>query len=71
MKPYFYIFNSKREKPTTKHATLEKAKAEAERLARKHPGESFEILLAIGVSRCPESLTFWYDNITKSGKPLS
>lgn len=36
--------------PTYKHATLQSARAEAERLARIHRGEKFYVLGAVGVA---------------------
>lgn len=36
---------------TNEHPTLESAKKEAERLARKHPGDSFSVLGVIGAVR--------------------
>jgi hypothetical protein len=64
MKPYYYIFNPADRLPTLKHPTLESAKTEAERLATKHAGKSFEILKCIGVSQTSNVSTFWMDGET-------
>jgi hypothetical protein len=62
MKPYYYVYRYQSAAPVFRHATLEAAQAEAERLATKHPGMEFEILQAVAVSRIhgPAS-TFFMD----------
>jgi hypothetical protein len=62
MKPYYYVYRYQKHAPIVRHATLASAQAEAERLATQHPGDSFEILKAVGVSRIngPAS-TFFMD----------
>jgi len=67
MKPYYYIHSPGTVAPTVKHPTVEAAQAEAARLARKHPGRTFEILQAIALTSVtlPEPATFWMD-----GQPL-
>jgi hypothetical protein len=63
MKPYYYVYRVGYDAPTYKHKTLELAQCEAERLAGKHPGNSFEILKCVGVSSVsrPVASTFWLD----------
>jgi hypothetical protein len=63
MKPYYYINSPGTGAPTVKHPTVEAAQAEAARLARKHPGRTFEILQAIALTSVtvPEPATFWMD----------
>ncbi len=62
MKPYYYVYRYKHAGPIVRHATLASAQAEAERLATQHPGDSIEILKAVGISRIngPAS-TFFMD----------
>lgn len=62
MKPYYYVYRYQKNAPVVRHATLASAQAEAERLATQHPGDSIEILKAVGVSRIngPAS-TFFMD----------
>ena len=45
------------------------AQAEAERLAAKEPGECFEILQCIAITRCTEASTFWMDGEEPPEKP--
>jgi hypothetical protein len=65
MKPYFYVYRETTldgKPPTTRHATLELAQAEAERLAVKHTGSVIQILKCVGISQVtgPAS-TFFMD----------
>ncbi len=64
MKPYYYIFRVGGSHPRIKHDTLESAITESERLAAQHPGDSFEILLCLGVTRTTTPQTFWIDGVT-------
>lgn len=62
MKPHYYVMRvGYSGAPTVKHKTLEEAQREAERLAAKWPGESFEILQCLGVSSTMKATTFWCD----------
>lgn len=62
MKPYYYVYRRGFGAPSMRHEFLHLAQAEAERLAEKHPGETFEILkcVALSVVKKPAS-TFWMD----------
>ena len=63
MKPYFYAYRENvGQAPTIRHATLELAQAEAERLAVKHTGSVIQILKCVGFSQVtgPAS-TFFMD----------
>lgn len=63
MKPYFYVYRENiGHPPTNRHATIEQAQAEAERLAVKHPGSVIQILKCVGLSQVtgPAS-TFFMD----------
>lgn len=51
MKPFYYVFNPERDKPTYRHKSVESAIEEAERLAQLNPGEDFVVLEAVGVAR--------------------
>ena len=61
MKPHYYVLNKTHGAPTYQHKTLAEATTEAERLAEKHPGTSFEILQCLGVSSVPKASTVWMD----------
>ena len=61
MKPYFYTFNRHHGIPTVKHDSLEIAQGEAERLAAKQPGQTFEILRCVGIAQTSKASTFWMD----------
>lgn len=60
MKPYFYVYQHQDKAPVIRHATLQLAQAEAERLANKHQGTSFEILKVVGIAKVsgPASTVF-------------
>ena len=60
MKPHYYVTHPELS-IGNKHKTLAEATAEAERLAEKHPGTSFEILQCLGVSSVPKATTVWMD----------
>jgi hypothetical protein len=63
MKSYFYVYRENvGQGPTNRHATLELAQAEAERLAVKHTGSVIQILKCVGISQVtgPAS-TFFMD----------
>lgn len=63
MKPYYYILNTSRiYAPTIRHATLADALRESERLAKKHPGDHFEVLKCVAISHIPKpTITFFLD----------
>lgn len=64
MKHYYYVYGpTSLRGPAKRHATVQEAQKEAERLACIHPGQSFEILLCVGVSSTPavRASTFWVD----------
>ena len=65
MKPYYYVYRETGldgRPPTQRHATLELAQAEAERLAVKHTGSVIQILKCVGFAQVtgPAS-TFFMD----------
>lgn len=47
-KRFWMVWNPGNRAPTVKHPTLEKAKAEAQRLARTNPGQEFIVLQSLG-----------------------
>lgn len=63
MKPYYLVYRVGDRGTRIKYATLEAAHQEAERLAGKHPGDSFEILQCLGVTRTTTPQTFWMDGV--------
>ena len=60
MKPHYYVTHPELS-IGNKYKTLAEATTEAERLAEKHLGTSFEILQCLGVSSVPKASTFWMD----------
>jgi hypothetical protein len=67
MTPYYYIHRPGTPGPTVKHPTRAAAQTEAQRLATKHPGVTFEILQCVGLSSTPvpTATTFWLDEADK------
>ena len=63
MTPYYYVYRVGYGKPTIKHATLESAAKESERLAGQRPGDTFEILKCLGITRTVTPQTFWMDGV--------
>jgi hypothetical protein len=64
MKPYYYVYRVGGKFPTVQHYTLTSAKKEAERLSNQHPGEVFEILQCLAITRTVLAQTFWMDGVT-------
>ena len=50
-KPFFFVWNPNSSAPKQKHATEQEARAEAERLAAKHPGQDFIVLRSVATCR--------------------
>ena len=71
MKPHYYVANPETFTSYSKHKTLAEATSEAERLAEKHPGTSFEILQCLGVSSVPKASTFWMDGVDPKSEPIN
>ena len=63
MTAYYYVYRAGYWNLTIKHATLESAATESERLAGKHPGATFEILKCLGITRTATPQTFWMDGV--------
>jgi hypothetical protein len=62
MKPYYYVYRYQKQAPKVRHISLAEAQAEAERLAAKNPGITFEILKTVGISQVIKpARTFWMD----------
>jgi hypothetical protein len=49
LEPFYMVARLGGGSPSQAHASYEKAKEEAERLATKHPGNTFYILIASGM----------------------
>jgi hypothetical protein len=64
MKTYYYIYRVGYKFPTVHHYTLTSAKKEAERLSNQHPGEVFEILQCVAITRTRLAQWFWIDGVT-------
>ena len=71
MKPHYYVANPETFTSYSKHKILAEATTEAERLAEKHPGTSFEILQCLGVSSVPKASTFWMDGVDPKSEPIN
>ena len=71
MKPYYYIYRVGGSHPKTKHANLKLAHDESLRLSGQHPGETFEILQCVGITRTTEPSTFWLDEAKTSRERTS
>jgi hypothetical protein len=63
MKPYYYVYEYGNKAPRVRHATLEQADTEARRLAGISPGTTFEVLMAVGITRVTTPQTFWMDGV--------
>ena len=67
MKPHYYVFRQFLTRaaiilPTVKHETLELAVKEAERLAKKYEGDTFEVLKVVAITRVTKpAITFYVD----------
>ena len=64
MKPYYYVYEYGNKAPRVRHATLKQAETEAKRLAGTSPGTTFEVLMAVGITRVTTPQTFWMDGVT-------
>jgi hypothetical protein len=62
MKPYYYVQRVGHQAAVVRHTTPVLAAKEAERLASKHPGETFEVLQCIAITRCTQLSTTWMDD---------
>lgn len=69
MKPHYYVTHPELS-IGNKYETLAEATAEAEQLAEKHPGTTFEILQCLGVSSVPKASTFWMDGVEPEQKAM-
>lgn len=63
MKPYYYVYKYGNAGPRVRHATLDQAESEAMRLSEEHPGATFEILMAVGLTKTTTVQTFWMEDI--------
>lgn len=50
---FYVVWNPARNAPVARHPTRHAARAEAERLARKQPGDRFYVLGALSLSQVP------------------
>jgi hypothetical protein len=64
MNSHYYVYRVGHKGPTIKHESLTSAAHEAERLSAQHPGEVFEILQCLGMTRTVTPQTFWMDGVT-------
>jgi hypothetical protein len=64
MKPYFYVLKIDSDKPPTrKHDTMKSAVNEAERLAKRQPKDTFEVLACVAITKMPTAITFVMDGV--------
>lgn len=54
--PFWLVWNPNGRSPTYKHPSVECATAEAERLARIHPGQTFVVLESVRARRVDDML---------------
>jgi hypothetical protein len=59
MEKFWMVWNPKRTSPTCQHKSIEAAVAEAERLARRDPGQEFYVLEALRMCQVPELPIKW------------
>ena len=63
MKPYYYVYYYGNQAPRIRYATLQQAETKAKRIALRHPGVTFEILMAVGLTRLNTPQTSWMDGV--------
>ena len=69
MDPHYYILRtSLNQAPKVKHRSRASAVIEAERLARQHPGEPFEILKCVALVQTIKACTFWVDGESEDNR---
>ena len=61
MNTFWLIWNEKGRVPTYKHATMASARAEAERLSRLQPGDTFHVLQCM--ASCRKIDVEWTDHV--------
>jgi hypothetical protein len=59
MEKFWMLWNPKGASPTRQHKSIEAAIAEAERLARRDPGQEFYVLEALRMCEVPELPVRW------------
>lgn len=68
MGTFWLIWNEKGRVPTYKHATMASARAEAERLSRLQPGDTFHVLQC--VASCRKIDVEWTDHVCVGEPPF-
>lgn len=63
MKPYYYIYRVGYTIPSVKIYSLTDAVKEAERLSGQHKGDTFEIVLCVGITQTTKPTTFFMDGV--------
>jgi hypothetical protein len=63
MKPYYYVFKTSGQPPNKRHKTIKSARLESLRRASLHPGQSFEILMCLGITQTSKASTFWINGM--------
>lgn len=51
MKKFYMVWNENMSMPKVKHPTFEHARAEAERIARRHPNDPIHVIVSVGTFR--------------------
>ena len=67
---YWLVHNPNRGAPNKQHITLDAARAEAERLAGLHPGESIYVLEVVGVAVTERPKVQWSAVVDDDAGPL-
>jgi hypothetical protein len=69
MSPYYYVINRKNAFISGTFMTLARAQQEAEELAYRNPGCSYDIVRSVGVAHAQPAATFWMDG--EGPEPIS
>lgn len=64
MKPYYRVIKESDSYVSEKFSTLKEATKLAEDYAKTNPGENYEIVMCVGLSRINPECTFWMDGVT-------
>lgn len=63
MKPYYYVNRAGGSPSHFRYHTLESANNKALAMAAQFPGESYEIMQCLGITRAANPQTFWMDGV--------
>lgn len=69
-RPGFYVWNPQAGPPRVRHDDALSAKAEANRLAARNPGQTFIVLATVGASCLPAPKPQWLDLLPETEVPF-